>query len=75
MNTKRIKLCPYIESSHSEAVLGYRCLACKEVEINTKDIDSMPCSSSRYKNCRHYKNAIKKSDKGMKTEHIDAEES
>ncbi len=63
MSAKKRMLCPYLESSHSKAVLNYICLACKEgeIEINAEDIGSMPCSSSRYKTCRHYKNAMKSS--------------
>lgn len=56
---KKIKICPYLETSHSRAILYYNCKAVEESELRVKpeDMKHYPCFTLNYRNCRKYKDA------------------
>ena len=62
MGRKKNGMCPYLEPTHSKAVLYYVCQAVggKGLKIRPKDISSYLCFTSRYKNCENYKKCKKK---------------
>lgn len=62
MGKEKDKMCPYLESSHSEAVLHYVCEAVGEsgVRIKSKDLNSFACFTAEHRKCKRYKECKEK---------------
>ncbi len=56
---KAVKTCPYLETSHSRAILYYSCRAVErgESRIKPEDMTHYPCFTLKYRSCRKYKDA------------------
>ncbi len=57
MGKKKKGVCPYLETSHSRAILHYLCQAVggKGLKIRTGDISNYPCFTTGDRNCKNYK--------------------
>ena len=58
---KEMEICPYLETSHSRAILYYSCLAVEgeELRVKPEDIRHYPCFTLKYRNCKKYKESNK----------------
>lgn len=56
---KEAEICPYLETSHSRAILYYSCSAVEgsELRVKPEDMEHYPCFILKYHNCRKYKDA------------------